>query len=94
MSEGNQVQVTTNAVYDIREVANKIDLMREQLIRMDERMNMVQDHEIRLRTIEQFNVADHGGRIGALEKWRYALPASLVLAIGSIGASLLQLLGK
>jgi hypothetical protein len=34
------------------ELVSEIRAMREQLIRMDERMNMVQDHETRIRTLE------------------------------------------
>jgi hypothetical protein len=76
------------------ELVSEIRAMREQLIRMDERMNMVQDHETRIRTLEAYNLADHGGRLSALEKWRYALPAALVLAVGSVASQLIPLIGR
>lgn len=64
---------------EVRELITEVRAMREQLIRMDERMNMVQDHETRLRGLEQ---------------WRYALPASLLLSISSGIAFLVTLLQK
>ena len=33
------------------------------------------------------DVADHETRMRALEKWRYALPGSMLLAIGSVAVS-------
>ncbi|MEO3857494.1 hypothetical protein [Acrocarpospora sp. B8E8] len=34
--------------------------------------------------------ADHENRIRALEQWRYALPASLLLGLGSLAAQFLK----
>jgi hypothetical protein len=34
---------------------------------------------------------DHEVRIRGLEKWRYALPTSIVLALASVGAQILPL---
>lgn len=52
------------------------------------------------RSAEEFNrrievkldkaVDDHEIRLRALERWRYALPTSLVLAVGSVMAALAQ----
>lgn len=78
----------------VGELVVEVRAMREQLIRMDERMNMVQDHETRIRNIESFQVADHNGRLVALEKWKYALPASLFLGLASTATVLFNLLGK
>jgi hypothetical protein len=35
---------------------------------------------------------DHEARIRGLEKWRYALPTSIVLALASVGAQILPLI--
>lgn len=37
---------------------------------------------------------DHETRIRGLERWRYALPASLVVNLGSLGTALAALLGR
>ncbi len=37
-------------------------------------------------------LADYEGRLRALERWRYALPASLIVALGSAGAAVLAAL--
>lgn len=37
---------------------------------------------------------DHEKRLRALERWRYALPTSLVLALGSIAVAVISLLGQ
>lgn len=81
--DGSQVQITQSGSYEMTQLVAEVRGMREQLIRMDERMNMVQDHETRLRNLEGFQLADHTGRLTSLEKWRYALPASFVLAVGA-----------
>lgn len=60
-------------------LAQEVRAVRELVIRMDERMNMVQDHEARLR---------------GLERWRYALPSALFIAIGSAIAALAPLFVK
>lgn len=36
---------------------------------------------------------DHETRLRALERWRYALPTSIVLAIGSLAATLFTVSG-
>lgn len=68
---------------EMRELVGEIRAMREQLIRMDERMSAVQDHESRLRALESFGLVDHDARLGALERWKYALPASFITAVVS-----------
>lgn len=37
--------------------------------------------------------ADHEQRLRALERWRYALPASFVVGLGALGAAIGQALG-
>lgn len=60
-----------------------------------------QDHETRLRLLEAMNErirrgdqvdADHETRLRLLERWRYSLPASLILAAGSAGVAIVSLL--
>jgi hypothetical protein len=38
--------------------------------------------------------ADQEGRIRALERWRYSLPAALIAAVATFIASLIRLSGK
>ena len=52
----------------------KLDAINAKLIEMDRRFEKVSD--------------DHEARLRRLEAWSYALPVSLVLAIGSVGTSL------
>lgn len=40
------------------------------------------DHETRIRNIEGHGTGDHDPRITALERWRYALPATAILTVG------------
>src|SRR5512142_3131877 len=49
------------------------------------------DHESRLRLLEKNGVPseDHERRIRSLEKWKYGLPASLLLALASIVITIL-----
>lgn len=64
------------------------------------------DHEARIRQLMEFMIsiqqnkisadqlhADHENRIRSLEHWRYALPASLAISLGSIGLGLLAIIG-
>lgn len=37
---------------------------------------------------------DHEVRLRGLEKWRYALPTSIVLALASVGAQILPLIQR
>lgn len=52
----------------------KLDAIASKLAEMDRRFEKVSD--------------DHEARLRRLEAWSYALPVSLVLAIGSVGTSL------
>lgn len=52
----------------------KLDAIATKLAEMDRRFEKVSD--------------DHEARLRRLEAWSYALPVSLVLAIGSVGTSL------
>ena len=52
----------------------KLDSIAAKLAEMDRRFEKVSD--------------DHEARLRRLEAWSYALPVSLVLAIGSVGTSL------
>lgn len=60
-------------------LAQEVRAVRELVIRMDERMNMVTDHEARLR---------------GLERWRYAIPASVFVGFGSAIVALVPLFRK
>lgn len=44
--------------------------------------------ETKLDTIVQHLMDDHEARLRSLEKWRYALPPTLVLAVASIVISI------
>lgn len=37
---------------------------------------------------------DHEARLRGLEKWRYALPTSIALALASVGAQILPLIQR
>lgn len=51
--------------------------MRERLARIETKLDMlIAEYAAR--------VADHETRIRGLEKWRYALPVSVVVAVGSM----------
>lgn len=52
----------------------KLDAIATKLAEMDRRFEKVSD--------------DHEARLRRLEAWSYALPVSLVLAVGSVGTSL------
>lgn len=95
MTENVQINQQASGYPDpSRELVLEVRAMREQLIRMDERMNMVQDHESRLRTLEGYQLSDLDGRTRSLEKWRYMLPTSAVLAFGSVIATVISIFGK
>ena len=44
-----------------------------------------------LMTPQAQTLADHENRIRAGERWRYALPIGLVIAMGSVGATVADL---
>lgn len=52
----------------------KLDAIATKLAEMDRRFEKISD--------------DHEARLRRLEAWSYALPVSLVLAVGSVGTSL------
>lgn len=54
-------------------------------VKLDIVLSRYEDHEIRLRRLESHGTDDHDSRITALERWKYALPAS-VLATALSGA--------
>lgn len=56
-----------------------IDRLARIEVKLDEALQGYQDHEIRLRS---------------LERWKYALPASLFIALASAGATIVQFVGK
>lgn len=45
-------------------------------------------------TAERERGADHEGRIRGLERWRYALPTSIALALASVAAQIFPLLQR
>jgi hypothetical protein len=56
--------------------------------KLDDLPATVHDHENRLRALEGFNVADHGGRLTTLEqsKWKSSGVAAAISGILSSGA--------
>ena len=42
-------------------------------------------------TPQSVQINDHEGRLRALERWRYALPTSLLLALGSSGLAVAEI---
>jgi len=42
-------------------------------------------------TPQSVQINDHETRLRALERWRYSLPVSLVLALGSTGVAIAEL---
>lgn len=65
--------------------------------------NVLADHETRLRVVEPtgttaerhaVTLVDHEGRLRAIDKWRYALPITALLSIGSLVLGGMALMGK
>jgi hypothetical protein len=62
--------------------------LRVDVAKMTPQLAAIPDIEQRLRMIEQRpSTADIEPRVSLLERWRYSLPASLVVSIGSAVAA-------
>lgn len=75
------------------QIASDLAAMRVDVAKMAVQVTAIPDMETRLRTIEQRpSTTDLEGRVRLLERWRYALPVSAVLGIGSAVGSVVALL--
>lgn len=54
-----------------------------EVVRLNGRMEAMAQWQLQAVDLDK----DHEARIRALERWRYALPASFILALGSSGAA-------
>lgn len=66
-------------------------------VKLDAALTGHVDHETRIRELESLNLKSyaprldtHGSRLDALERWRYALPATLLVGVGSIATTVLM----
>ena len=74
------------------QMAADIGAMRVDVAKVVVQVSAIQDIEARLRTMEmQPSATDIEARVRLLERWRYALPVSAVLAAGSVVGSLVAL---
>lgn len=74
---------------DLERVLNELTVMRaesrETLVKVttiEERVKDVGDHEARLRVVESAMPPDAKTRLTSLERWRYGLPITGIVAIG------------
>lgn len=63
-------------------------------VKLDTALSTVMDHEHRIRALEAHNTTDHGARLTALERWRYAVPAALVVTLISGATAVITTLIK
>lgn len=66
-----------------REIYDAVVALREDV------RTLTHDHE----SVDQ-SLKDHEERIRGLERWRYAMPTSILLAVGSVVATVLKATGK
>lgn len=72
----------------INQVLLELGKISTTLAVMDERLKAIPDHENRIRELRSevpFNLTQ---RLSALEKWRYALPVTGLLAISSTAVTI------
>lgn len=74
----------------ISQMASKLDAMQISITTLTTRIEM---QAIRVDSLVQ-DQADHESRIRMLERWRYALPTSIILAAGSVIVALISLFAK
>jgi hypothetical protein len=94
-------QMLVDIKSDIGKLSSKQDSMTEKqaeatttLAVIVEQLKDLPDHENRLRRLEEFkdNVPDLKKKLDALDKWRYGLPLTALMAIASVGAVIYQAL--
>ena len=74
------------------QMASDLAAMRVDVAKVAVQVAAIPDMETRLRAIEQRpSTVDIESRLRQLERWRYALPVSAILAAGSIVGSLIEI---
>lgn len=61
--------------------------MLEKVVRIEETVRDVGDHEARIRVLEQAMPDEAKVRLTALERWRYGMPITGLLALGGAAVS-------
>lgn len=76
---------------DLSRILDELTVMRAEsretlvkVTRIEEQVKDVGDHEARLRVMESAMPADAKTRITSLEHWRYGLPITAVVGLGSM----------
>lgn len=67
-------EISTRAIYD-------------QLVTLNSKLDVYITRHEHLEELTKDRTADHETRIRSLEKWRWSLPPTLVLAVASIAIS-------
>ena len=78
------VTITLKDVYDL------LNELRNQATQSNTRIEMITARNINADTMHQ----DHESRLRALEKWRYAIPATAVTAAGGVATAITAILLK
>lgn len=65
------------------------DVYRE-VVALNGRMAAVDERQLQGERVDQ----DHEARLRGLERWRYTMPASIVVGLGSLGTALAAFLGR
>lgn len=60
----------------------------DQLVSLNSKLDVYITRHENLESLTKQRTEDHETRLRSLEKWRYGLPATLVLAVASIAVSI------
>lgn len=90
------VEITPLRLFEkLTEIDTKLGV---QISQQQQLRGAVDDHESRLRLLEEVGagkrLTDHSTRLRTLEAWRYALPTSVVMALGALGVELIRIFAR
>lgn len=79
---------------ELTQMRRDSQVMLEKVVRIEETVRDVGDHEARIRVLEASIPDEAKVRLTALERWRYGLPVTGLTALASIGLSVYTAVSK
>lgn len=72
---------------ELTQMRRDSQIMLEKVVRIEETVRDVGDHEARIRVLEAAVPDEAKVRLTALERWKYGLPLTSLVAMGSLALS-------